>query len=160
MFGGNFPPLGWAMCDGHLVSISEYSPLYNLIGTTYGGDGINTFGLPDLRGRFPVHSGTGGGQTVVMGQLAGTETVTLNGNQLPVHTHPISASSTASSPSPANSVPAAWTQSQYSSADPTADRLAPGSVTPTGGNAPHENRSPYLGLTFIIALVGIYPSQG
>ncbi|HEY1621542.1 MAG TPA: tail fiber protein [Streptosporangiaceae bacterium] len=160
IFGGNFAPVGWAMCDGRILSIAEYSALYNLIGTTYGGDGQQTFGLPDLRGRFPVHQGQGAGQTIVLGQLGGSETVTLNSNQLAVHNHPIAASSAANSPSPANSVSAAWTDAQYSKVDPATDRLAPGSVTPAGGSAPHENRSPYLGLSFIIALAGIYPSRG
>ncbi len=160
IFGGNFAPQGWAMCDGRILSIAQYSELYNLIGTTYGGDGQQSFGLPDLRGRFPVHPGQGAGQTVVLGQLGGTETVTLNGSQLAVHNHPIAASSAASSTSPANSVSAAWTDAQYSVADPSTDRLAPSAVTPAGGGAPHENRSPYLGLSFIIALVGIYPSRG
>jgi microcystin-dependent protein len=160
MFGGNFAPAGWAICDGGLLPISEYSPLYTLIGTTYGGDGVNTFAVPDLRGRFPVDVGTGASQTVALGQMGGTETVTLTGSQLPVHTHPIAASSTANSQSPASSVPAQWVESQYSAADPTAASLAPNSVTSTGGSAPHENRSPYLGISFIIALTGIFPSQG
>jgi microcystin-dependent protein len=148
------------LCDGRTLSIAEYSTLYTLIGTTYGGDGVQTFALPDLRGRFPVHAGTGGGQTIVPGQVGGTETVTLNVNQLPVHSHPIAASSVAASASPGGAVPAQWTDSQYSPADPTVDRLAPTSVTPTGGSAPHQNRSPYLGVSFIIALEGIFPSQG
>lgn len=159
MFGGNFAPAGWAVCEGQLLSIAENAALFQLIGTTYGGDGQNTFGLPDLRGRFPVHQGTGAGQTAVIGQLAGTETVTLTGSQLPVHAHNISGSPTASSPSPANSTPAVWGESQYSTADPTAAQLSASAVTSTGGSGPHENRSPYLGVTFIIALVGIFPSQ-
>jgi|SRR5580658_5439451 microcystin-dependent protein len=159
MFGGNFAPAGWALCSGQLLPISENSALFNLIGTTYGGDGVTNFALPDLRGRFPTHQGTGAGQTVLPGQVGGTETVTLTTSQLPVHTHPSSGSSTATSQSPSKSAPAAWTESQYSTADPTAAQLLPIAVSNTGGNAPHENRSPYLGISFIIALNGIYPSQ-
>lgn len=160
MFGGNFAPVDWALCDGRLLPISEYSALFTLIGTTYGGDGVTTFALPDLRGRFPADAGTGANQTIALGQMGGTETVTLTGSQLPVHSHPIAASSTANSASPLNSVPAQWADSQYSSGDPTAASLAPNAVTSTGGSAPHENRSPYLGISFIIALNGIFPSQG
>jgi microcystin-dependent protein len=159
LFGGNFAPEGWALCQGQLTSIAENPALFTLIGTTYGGDGQNTFGLPDLRGRFPVHQGVGAGQTAVLGTLGGSETVTLTSDQLPVHSHPISGSSTASSQSPAGSAPAVWGESQYSTASPTSAQLAASAVTRTGGGVPHENRSPYLGLTFIIALTGIFPSQ-
>jgi microcystin-dependent protein len=159
LFGGNFAPAGWALCQGQLLSITDNITLFTLIGTTYGGDGISNFALPDLRGRFPVHQGTGAGQTSMLGQAAGTETVTLNGSQLPMHTHPISGSSTATSQSPANAMPAAWSESQYSTADPTTAQLASTAVSPTGTSGPHENRSPYLGVSFIIALQGIFPSQ-
>ena len=159
LFGGNFAPEGWALCQGQTLAIAQNQALYSLIGTTYGGDGVSTFKLPDLRGRFPVHQGTGANQTAVLGQAAGTETVMLNASQLPVHSHAISASSTATSQSPANSTPAAWGEAQYSTADPTAAQLAAAAVTSTGGSTPHENRSPYLGVSFIIALQGIYPSQ-
>jgi microcystin-dependent protein len=159
MFGGNFAPQGWALCDGSLLPISEYDVLYTLIGTTYGGDGQTTFALPDLRGRFPVHQGTGGGQTVVMGQSGGTETVTLTRNQLPAHTHQLTGSSAAMSQSPANALPAQWDEGQYSTAPPTAASLAPSAVSAAGGSTPHENRSPYLAVGFIIALFGVYPSQ-
>jgi microcystin-dependent protein len=160
MFAGSYAPAGWALCDGSLLPISAYSALFNLIGTTYGGDGVTTFGLPDLRGRFPVHQGTGGGQTVVLGQLAGAETVTLAPAQLPAHAHQISASLTASSQTPAGSLPAQWDDTQYSTADPTAADLRPAAVGRAGGSQPHENRSPYLAVTFAIALSGLYPSQG
>lgn len=158
LFGGNFAPAGWALCQGQVISIAENQVLFQLIGTTYGGDGHNTFALPDLRGRFPVHQGTGAGQNAVLGTMAGTETVTLTSNQLPVHSHPISGSSTASAQSPAGSAPAVWGESQYSTASPTSAQLAASAVTRTGGGTPHENRSPYLGLSFIIALTGIFPS--
>ena len=159
LFGGNFAPAGWALCQGQTLSIADNGVLFTLIGTTYGGDGATTFRLPDLRGRFPVHQGSGAGQTAVLGQAAGTEAVTLSASQLPVHTHAISASSTATSQSPANSTPAAWGESQYSTADPSAAQLAAAAVTSAGGGGAHENRSPYLGVTFIIALNGIFPTQ-
>ena len=158
MFGGNFAPAGWALCQGQLMSISANQALFQLIGTTYGGDGHNTFALPDLRGRFPVHQGPGAGQNAVLGTAGGTETVTLTSDQLPVHSHPIAGSSTASSQSPAGSTPAVWGESQYSTASPASAQLAASAVTRTGGGTPHENRSPYLGLSFIIALTGIFPS--
>lgn len=159
LFGGNFAPAGWALCQGQLLSIADNSALFTLIGTTYGGDGMSTFALPDLRGRFPVHQGTGAGQTTMLGEAAGTETVTLNASQLPVHTHTISGSSTATSQSPANAMPAVWGESQYSTANPTAAQLATAVVSSTGGSGPHENRSPYLGVSFIMALQGLFPSQ-
>jgi microcystin-dependent protein len=160
MFGGSFAPLNWALCSGQLIQISQYQELFALIGTTYGGDGFQTFGLPDLRGRFPVHQGVGGGQTVVMGQSAGTEAVQLTPGQMPVHTHQLSGSSMASSQSPANAVPAEWGSAQYSTSSPAAASLLPSAVGVAGGSAPHENRSPYLAVNYIIALVGIFPSRG
>lgn len=160
MFGGNFAPQGWALCDGSLLPISPNEALYTLIGTTYGGNGQTTFGLPDLRGRSPVQQGNGGGQTVVLGMLGGAETATLTQGQLPVHTHQLSGSLTANSQSPANSVPAQWAESPYSTADPTAAKLLPTAVSSVGGGLPHQNRSPYLAVNFIISLSGIYPSQG
>jgi microcystin-dependent protein len=159
MFGGNFAPVGWNMCDGSTLSINQFQALFTLIGTTYGGDGQTTFQVPDLRGRFPVHQGTGAGQTAVIGQVAGTETVTLSTSQLPSHNHPPSGSSAASSNSPANLAPAAWAGSQYSATAPTA-ALAPSAISFIGDGGSHENRSPYLAISFIIALVGIFPSQG
>ncbi len=168
LFGGNFPPVGWAMCDGQLVSIAQYDVLYNLIGTTYGGDGVNTFGMPDLRGRVPTHQGAKSGQTYVMGQKTGFETVTLIAQQLPQHTHPISvataagtvgvptASTMLSNPGPAGTPLPAYTP--YSAANEQV-ALTAASTTPAGGNLPHENRQPYLGVNFIIATAGIFPSQ-
>jgi len=158
MFGGSFAPLNWALCSGQLMEISQYQELFTLLGTTYGGDGMQTFALPDLRGRFPVDQGNGGGQTVVIGQSEGTETVTLTQGQLPSHTHQPYGSSAATSQSPQNSVPAEWTGEQYSTASPTGS-LLPAAVGVAGGSAPHENRSPYLAVNFIIALFGIYPSR-
>lgn len=158
MFGGDFAPTGWALCDGQLMSIQENNVLFSLIGTIYGGDGETTFALPDLRGRFPAHPGPGGGQNFTVGEVGGTETVTLSQGQLPKHSHPIKASSTAASTSPAGAAPAAWSGSQYSTSAP-GDRLNVAAGGFTGGSQPHENRSPYLAVSYIISLAGIFPSQ-
>lgn len=167
IFAGNFPPYGWAMCDGQLLAISEYDTLFNLIGTTYGGDGQSTFGMPDLRGRVPVHQGSKNGQTYVIGQSTGVETVTLTSTTMPQHTHPlyaVSAPGNASTPTtqtmlsdqgPAGTVLKAY--APYIGTNQVA--LAAASTTPAGGNQPHDNMQPYLGLNFIISLFGIYPSQ-
>ena len=168
MFGGNFAPRGWAMCDGQLLSIAENDVLYTLLGTTYGGDGQNTFGVPDLRGRTPSHQGTKNGQTYVIGQPGGTESVTLTTAQLPAHTHPFLAASTAgavgvpttatmiSDQGPAGTTIFGYTPFNASNAQVT---LTAASTTPTGGNQPHDNMQPYVGINFIIALNGIFPSQ-
>lgn len=168
MFGGNFAPIGWVMCDGQLLSIAENDALYNLMGTTYGGDGINTFGVPDLRGRTPTHQGTKNGQTYVLGQKTGVETVTLIAAQLPSHTHPFLAASTTADVA----VPTA--QTMISNQGPTGSgvfgyapynagntqiALTAASTTPAGGSQPHDNMQPYLGINFILATAGIYPSQ-
>lgn len=157
MFAGNFAPAGWMFCEGQLLPISEYETLFQLIGTTYGGDGQETFALPDLRGRLPIHQGSG----QILAQTGGVETVTLTINQIPVHTHPLLASADlASLPDPAGSVLA---QSRvagvdlYIEDDPVA-ALAPVSVGNTGGSQPHDNFQPYLCVDFIISLFGIFPS--
>jgi microcystin-dependent protein len=158
MFAGNFAPAGWAFCDGSLLPISEYDTLFNLIGTTYGGDGLDTFQLPDLRGRFPVHAGTSQGQTFQLGQQAGAPTVTLSTPQLPRHTHTPLAGASATTASAANAFPAGWADVPYSATDPSV-ALAPQQLSPAGGSQPHENRQPYLAIGFIIATQGVYPSQ-
>lgn len=155
LFAGNFAPVGWAFCDGSLLGIAENDALFTLIGTTYGGDGQATFALPDLRGRIPVHQGA---QNVV-GQQGGVESVTLTQNQIPAHTHPVAASGNAATdPNPGGNVWAAWGDNQYSAAAPdtTMDATA---VAPAGGSQPHENMPPYLAISYIISLFGIYPSQ-
>jgi microcystin-dependent protein len=168
LFGGNFAPIGWAMCDGQLLPISEYDVLFNLIGTTYGGDGQSTFALPDLRGRVPTHQGSSAGQTYIIGQKAGVESVTLIPQQLPQHTHPIYAAATTgtvttptASTMISNQGPTGTGLSAYLPYNATNEQIAltPASTSPTGGNQPHENRQPYLGLNLIISLYGIYPSQ-
>lgn len=163
IFGGNFAPVGWAFCDGSILSISENETLFMLIGTTYGGDGQTTFALPDLRGRIPLHAGTNPrtGTTYVQGQMSGSETVTLISQQLPVHTHLVSANSTTGdSPTPSNHV---WGLSdsgkQYIESSTPNGTMSPSSILPVGGSQPHDNMMPFLTVNFIIALYGIYPPQ-
>jgi microcystin-dependent protein len=158
--GWSFAPPGWALCQGQLLQIADYDILYTLVGTTYGGDGMSTFAVPDLRSRVPAHQGGG----FVIGQRGGQETVTLSAAQAPQHSHPFYCSlDPAAQRSPAGNVPAALSSgagSAYVEGVPAA-ALAPGSITAApGGSQPHDNMQPYLGLTFIISLFGIYPSQG
>jgi microcystin-dependent protein len=161
--GFNFAPVGWALCQGQLLAISEYAPLYQLLGTTYGGDGQNTFGLPDLRGRAALGMGQGSGlQSYNIGQLGGVESVTLTANQFAGHTHALQAAGTATTPTPGSGVvlgtPAAATPI-YATAG-TAPQLVGSTVSPSaGGNLAHQNRQPSLAINYIIALVGIFPSQ-
>ena len=163
MFGGNFAPRDWAPCDGRLLSISEYDALFNLLGTTYGGDGQTTFGVPDLRGRLPIHAGTPhGGSTYTLGESAGSESVTLTTAQLAAHSHPLLASaSPADGADPTGNVLAGSdSQSFYGPANPDkAAAMNTGFVTSAGGSQPHYNMQPFLCVTFIIALEGIFPSQ-
>jgi len=155
MFGGNFAPSGWAICDGSLLSISEFEVLFVLIGTTYGGDGQSTFALPDLRSRVPLHQGA----SFTIGQNGGAEAVTLTANQIPAHTHAAVASSGAgSSHDPTGNIWANWTGSQYSDQTINAS-MSPSAITSAGGSQPHDNMPPFLGLNFIISLFGIFPSQ-
>ncbi len=159
IFGGNFAPNGWAFCDGSLQSISQNDVLFNLIGTTYGGDGVNSFALPDLRGRFPTHQGTGGDSgTYVIGTLAGSEFVTVTEDQLPAHSHTAKGVKAGGASSPVGAIWAAAPTPVYSSVASNVS-MSSGALSPVGTDEPHENRSPYLGLTFIISLFGIYPSQ-
>ena len=155
MFGGNFPPLGWAFCDGQLMPISENETLFNLIGTTYGGDGQETFALPDLRGRFPMHVGPGFG----LGQVGGVETVTLTVSQIPNHNHTVLAqSNSGTQASPSNGVWAKSSLNQFSSLSPNANMNA-GALSATGGSQPHDNMPPYLAVSFILSLFGDFPTQ-
>jgi microcystin-dependent protein len=151
--GFNFAPAGWALCDGSLLPISEYETLFNLIGTTYGGDGQSTFALPDLRGRTPLHmSGT-----FPIGAVGGVETVTLTSNQIPSHSHNILAKTgSGNASSPSNAYFAASSEDQYSTGSSTGSTLPLG---PSGGSQPHENQSPFLCVNFIVSLFGVFPSQ-
>jgi microcystin-dependent protein len=159
MFAGNFAPAGWMFCSGQLLPISENETLFNLIGTTYGGDGQSTFGLPDLQGRVPIHQGTGGGGTYTLAQTGGVENVTLTINQIPAHNHvPQAQSSPGNQSAAANGVWADSAITQFTAAAPAAamDPVALGSA---GGSQPHDNMTPYLAVSFIISLFGIFPSQ-
>ena len=156
MVGWNFAPYGWAMCNGQLMSISENPVLFQVIGTTYGGDGITNFALPDLRGRLPVHQGTG----YAMGQAAGSETVTLTIGQVPAHPHSFMCSTDGATRSaPAQNVPAATGSGNAYLQAAATTAMAPGSIPPSGGSGqPHPNIQPYQCVTFIISLSGIFPS--
>jgi microcystin-dependent protein len=156
MFAGNFAPAGWMFCEGQLLPISEYETLFNLIGTTYGGDGQSTFALPDMRGRIPIHQG-GGFQ---LAETGGVETVTLTASQIPAHSHAfLGSTSAANNTNPGGNVMAqSSTFFPYLNAPPTTP-MAPGAVGLTGGSQPHDNFMPYLCVDFIISLFGIFPSQ-
>ncbi len=161
MFGGNFAPVGWMFCDGQLLPISQYDTLFNLIGTTYGGDGQSTFALPDLRGRVPIHQGLDSfGNNRVLAQNGGLETVTLTVSQLPAHNHvPQANSNPGSQASPANGVWAAQTTLvPYANVAPSVN-MDPAASGSAGGSQPHDNMLPYLGVNFIISLFGVFPSQ-
>ena len=160
MFGGSFAPVGWALCNGAPLPISENEILFQLIGTTYGGDGQSTFALPDLQGRVPLHQGTGAGSTYIVGENAGVESVTLTTQQMPKHNHPFLATQSdgnviqAGGNLPANSL----NITPYINSSPDGPMNAQ-AITPDGGSQPHENMQPYLCVTFIISLFGIFPSQ-
>lgn len=155
--GFNYAPKGWALCEGQLLSIASNPALFSLLGTTYGGDGVSTFALPDLRGRMPLGFGQGPGlQNYVQGQNAGSETVTLTESQMPAHSHTVRCSSgDPSDNTPINGVPAAG--GSYSL---TADtNMGAVMIQPTGGNQPHSNMQPYLVMNWIIALQGVFPPR-
>jgi microcystin-dependent protein len=154
MFGGNFAPNGWAFCNGALIPIDQNDALFNLIGTTYGGDGQTTFALPNLQSRVPLHVGPG----FVLGQSGGTESVTLTTNQIPAHGHVPQANTTGTAPSPSSAVWGSWTGSQYSDQAPVATMNA-AALQSAGGSQPHDNMAPFLSLNFIISLFGVFPSQ-
>ena len=165
MFAGNFAPAGWFLCQGQLVPISENETLFNLIGTTYGGDGQSTFAMPDLRGRLPLHQGTNAGTTFTLGEATGTETVTLTTSQIPTHNHALTATGVNPQQAPAGAIPALVGGNQ-----PGALVYGPpGGTLPTtlnantlqvsGGSQPHDNMQPFLCINFIIAQFGVFPQQ-
>lgn len=160
MFGGSFAPAGWAFCDGQQMPISENDALFTLIGTTYGGDGQETFNLPNLQSRVPIHAGSGGGGSYQLAEAAGVEEVTLTTQQIPVHNHAMFATTTNGSASNPGSNILAQSPSikMYSAAAPNTP-LAANSITPTGGSQPHTNLQPYLCISFIISLFGVFPQQ-
>ena len=158
MFAGNFAPAGWMFCEGQLLPISENETLFQLIGTTYGGDGESTFALPDLRGRIPIHQGNG----FILAETGGAEEITLTVPQIPAHSHPaLATANSASATSPSNNVVVAncalATQTAYGSDNPQTP-LSASSISPVGGSQPHTNFQPYLCVDFIISLFGIFPS--
>src|SRR5438093_4725283 len=156
MFAGNFAPAGWMFCEGQLLPISENETLFQLIGTTYGGDGESTFALPDLRGRLPIHFGNG----FILAETGGAEEITLTVQQIPAHTHPLLVStSPGAQNAPNNAVIAASPSVTLYTADVTDSNLSPNAVSFTGGSQPHTNFQPYLCINFIISLFGIFPSQ-
>lgn len=158
IFAGNFAPAGWMFCEGQLLPISENEVLFQLIGTTYGGDGESTFALPDMRGRIPVHQGNG----FILAETGGAEEITLTVNQIPAHSHALLATSdaaTATAPGPSvtlarNTNPAI---SPYGTDNPSVN-LSPSAIGPVGGSQPHTNFQPYLCVNYIISLFGIFPS--
>jgi microcystin-dependent protein len=161
MVGFNFAPVGWALCNGQLMSIAENDALFALLGTTYGGDGQTTFGLPDLRGRAPLHNSN----THVQGELTGSEIVTLTLSQLPTHSHTMGAQNTANStgagsnPSNAYPGPSSLNGNDYKDTPVSPATMNAAAVTPSGGGQPHDNMMPDLVINFVIALEGIFPTQ-
>ena len=164
MFAGSFAPAGWAFCDGQLVPISENDALFALIGTTYGGDGEETFALPNLQSRVPIHMGTGpDGTTYQQGEMAGTESETLTVQQIPIHGHPeVASSGAATDQDPTGRVLAAPQSAQpglkFYGSDSVAQMNAQ-AIQPVGGSQPHENTQPFLCISFIISLFGVFPTQ-
>jgi len=172
----NFAPKGWAMCNGQTLPINQNQAIFALLGTTYGGNGQTTFQLPNLQGRVPVHQGSGGGTTVVLGQSAGETTHTLIVSEMPSHSHSLNADAATAAGSNTNTPatagtkvlgqsagtggtpPTPFTINLYSTANPNGT-LNPNCLTPNGGSQPHENEQPYLVLNFCIALQGIFPSR-
>lgn len=161
MFAGSFPPNGWAFCNGALMPISENDALFTLIGTTYGGDGQETFGLPNLSSRIPMHMGNNGGVTYQLGESAGTESETLSVQQIPSHSHAFTANgAVGTSATPGGNVPAQTKDGVmlYREVAPAAQMKAT-MYGPAGGSQPHENCQPYLVINFIISLYGVFPTQ-
>ncbi len=155
MFAGNFAPAGWMFCEGQLIPISEYETLFQLIGTTYGGDGESTFAMPDLRGRLPIHQGNG----FILAEPGGAEEITLTVNQIPNHSHSMLASTAVATETTVGDRVGGQTSAfdLYQSAGGLSS-MAPASIASTGGSQPHTNFQPYLCVNFIISLFGIFPS--
>jgi microcystin-dependent protein len=163
IFAGNFAPKGWALCDGQLLPISQNTALFSLLGTTYGGDGKSTFALPNLQGAAPMQAGQGPGLSLRdLGELGGEQTVTLLQTEMPAHAHTITAAGTPNNTDPTGNV---WASGQkgfgalYIPPDNNNVQMNPFATSIAGGNLPHNNMPPYLGLTFIIALQGVFPAR-
>lgn len=166
MFGGNFAPKGWALCNGQILAISQNTAVFSLLGTSYGGNGTTTFQLPDLQGRSPMHWGNGAGlQTRALGEQGGTESVTLLSTEMPQHSHAISGAAIANSnpgETPASNTlftTSAPNQLYATSLNPGGLTLAPQSITFQGGGQPHNNQQPFLAVTFIFCLSGVFPAR-
>jgi microcystin-dependent protein len=156
MFAGNFAPAGWALCQGQILSIADNDVLFNLIGTTYGGDGQSTFALPNLQSRIPIHQGPG----FTLAQAAGEESVTLTSQQIPAHSHvPQAFATTGGQAGPSNGVWANSTPATQFSTVAGATAMSTDAIGLTGGSQPHDNMVPFLAVNFIISLFGIFPSQ-
>jgi microcystin-dependent protein len=161
LFAGNFAPAGWMFCEGQQLPISENETLFQLIGTTFGGDGQSTFGLPDLQGRVPVHQGQGPGlsQNYTLGEAYGVESVTISAQSTPTHNHALLASTSAGTTANASgNVTAASPSVQLYTQDVPSVAFAQNVVGPVGGSQPHENLQPYISIYYIISLFGIFPS--
>jgi microcystin-dependent protein len=154
MFAGNFAPAGWMSCEGQLLPISENETLFQLIGTTYGGDGQSTFALPDLRGRIPIHQGNG----FILAETGGVEEVTLTVSQIPAHSHAVLAAGSGTTTSPAGTVVAGGVANVYHPSPSGTNAMNGSTIQSVGGSQPHTNQQPYLCVTFIISLFGIFPS--
>ena len=161
IFGFNFAPTGWAMCNGQLMPISQNTALFSLLGTTYGGDGKSTFALPDLEGSAPMHPGTGQGLTPRdLGELGGSQFVTLLNSEIPNHTHVLSGSNNlGDSPLPSQNSLARYANAYNTDTTSNLVAMAPEALAPAGGSLPHNNMQPYLTLNFCIALQGIFPQR-
>jgi len=165
IFAGNFAPTGWALCNGQLMPISQNTALFSLLGTTYGGDGKSTFALPNLQGSAPMQAGQGPGLTLrSLGEVGGEQSVTLLQTEMPAHSHGVQAATSGGGlPGPANNVWASGLRGHpgaYANSSPATNvQMNPFAVSLTGGNLPHNNMPPYLCLTFIIALQGVFPAR-
>ena len=165
IFPFNFAPRGWAFCDGQLMPISQNTALFSLLGTTYGGDGKSTFALPDVQGNAPLHVGgnqPGPGLSLYdLGQMGGSDTVTLLQSEIPVHTHTLRANNTlGDSPQPAGNTLARYANAYQQNSTQNLVQMAPQALAPAGGDQPHNNMQPYLTLNFCIALQGVFPPRG
>jgi microcystin-dependent protein len=160
MFAGNFAPAGWMFCHGQLLPISEYETLFNLIGTSYGGDGQSTFALPNLASRMPIHMGSNpSGSNFILAESGGTEEVTLTTSQIPNHSHSfLTNNATANTPNPGNNLIGLSTQAEIYYGDIPNQAMNPGAISSAGGGQPHTNMQPYLVVSFIISMFGIFPA--
>ncbi|MBN8504016.1 MAG: phage tail protein [Burkholderiales bacterium] len=159
MFGGNFAPRGWALCNGQIISIAQNTALFSLLGTTYGGNGQTTFGLPNMQGRMPMHAGQGPGLTPrVLGEQVGAPTHTLTSAEMPAHTHGLNAAAAGTTGTPGPGVALAAGAKVYRTPASNLVNMAAGTTSSGGGQA-HENRQPYLAVTFIIAMQGVFPAR-